>query len=511
MVNAQNSNDIETIPQTPSLLAEALAKDLPEVEYAVAAIPVSWGSKTTLSVGDNTTKAVGQYAGKDYLNIFSWRLLLGEKNTVLSDKNSIIISKSLALKLFHTTDNILGKTIEWQHERPFTITGIVEGTPNNSTIQFDYILPFQLFLDANPDETKWSNSDPNTYIVLKKGAHIDEFNKKIAAYVKSRIKESNSNLFARPFSKGYLYSNYENGLQAGGRISYVRLFSIIALFILIIACINFMNLSTAKASGRMKEVGIKKVIGARRRSLVFQYLGESMLLTFLSLMLAIVIILILLPQFNHITGKHISLALSVRIILAVLGITLITGIISGSYPALYLSGFRPATILKGKLKSSAGELWIRKGLVIFQFTLSVIFIIAVLVVYRQISYIQSKNLGYSRDNVIHFEIPFEMDSVKLKRAATFLDEVKNIPGVINASSYYHNLTGDHGAIGGFQWPGKEPGKDIEFANLEVGYNFIETLDIQIKEGRSFSNNQNAHNEIIFNEAAIQSMGLKDPI
>ena len=162
----------------------------------------------------------------------------------------------------------------------------------------------------------------------------------------------------------------------------------------------------------------------------------------------------------------------------VLGITLVTGIISGSYPAFYLSAFRPAAVLKGNLKSSAGELFVRKGLVVFQFTLSVIFIIAVLVIYRQINYIQTKNLGYNRDNIIHFEIPFEMDSVKLKRAATFLDEVKNIPGVINASSYYHNLTGDHGGIGGFQWPGKDPGKDIEFANLEVGYNFIETLELK---------------------------------
>ncbi len=197
--------------------------------------------------------------------------------------------------------------------------------------------------------------------------------------------------------------------------------------------------------------------------------------------------------------------------LSMVGIALVTGLVAGSYPALYLSSFKPAAVLKGKLKTSIGELWIRKGLVIFQFALSVIFIVSVLVVYRQISYLQSKNLGYNRDNIIHFEIALEMDSVKLKKAVTFLDELKNIPGVRNASSYYHNLTGDHGAISGFHWPGKDPAKDIEFANLEVGYNFIETLGIEIKEGRSFSSNENSHNEIIFNEAAIQSMGLKDPI
>jgi putative ABC transport system permease protein len=518
MVNAQNSNDIETIPQTPSLLAEALAKDLPEVEYAVAAIPVSWGSKTTLSVGDNTTKAVGQYAGKDYLNIFSWRLLLGEKNTVLSDKNSIIISKSLALKLFHTTDNILGKTIEWQHERPFTITGIVEGTPNNSTIQFDYILPFQLFLDANPDETKWSNSDPNTYIVLKKGAHIDEFNKKIAAYVKSRIKESNSNLFARPFSKGYLYGNYENGVQTGGRIEYVRLFSIIALFILIIACINFMNLSTAKASQRMKEVGIKKCIGASRGSLVIQYLGESLLMSFLSLVLSIVLLFAFLTPFNEITGKHLSLHFDTNIILPVLGVTLFVGILSGSYPALYLSGFRPVAVLKGKLSASIGELWVRRGLVIFQFTLSVLFIVSVLVIYRQIVFIQSTNQGFNKDHIISFDMEGKASTPEDQKAflsgvESFLTEVKTIPGVQNASSMDHeSIIADYGSTSGIAWEGKSPKTIINFGNIGFNYGMIETLGMEMEAGRSFSRSISADTaEIIFNKTAIDMMGLKNPI
>ena len=515
MVNQHNDDGIKTGSFTPGLLANALEKEIPEIEYAVTVLPASWfPNKGVISFGDAHIKAGSQFIGKDYFNVFSCRFIDGDKNRLLADKYSVAISEELAMKLFNTTKNIVGKTVKWDHEEfsgSYMISGIFEKNPSNATNQFDLLLNFELFMERRPGMESWGNSDPDTYVILKQGTKIEQVNSKIKNFLKSKDKNSKTDLFLVKYSDKYLYGQFENGVQAGGRISYVRLFSIIALFILIIACINFMNLSTAKASGRMKEVGIKKVIGARRRSLVFQYLGESMLLTFLSLILAIVIIVILLPQFNHITGKQISLALNFRIILAVLGITLVTGIISGSYPALYLSGFRPAAVLKGKLKSSVGELWVRKGLVVFQFTLSVIFIIAVLVVYRQINYIQSKNLGYNRDNVIHFEIPFEMDSVKLKTAATFLDEVKNIPGVINASSYYHNLTGDHGAIGGFQWPGKDPGKDIEFANLEVGYNFIETLGIEIKEGRSFSNNANSHNEIIFNEAAIQSMGLKDPI
>ena len=253
------------------------------------------------------------------------------------------------------------------------------------------------------------------------------------------------------------------------------------------------------------------MVGASRGTLVLQYISESMLMTFLSLILAIVFIILLLPVFNEITGKQLNLHFNPGLIASIIGITLLTGLIAGSYPAFYLSGFNPVAVLKGKLNISFGELWVRRGLVIFQFTLSVIFIAAVLIVYRQLNYIQSKNLGYSRDNIIHFEIPLENDSAKVSAAATFINELNNLPGVVNASSYYHNLTGDHGGISGFEWPGKPPGMDIDFSNLEVGYNFLETAGIKIKEGRNFSKNDNAHNEIIFNETAIKEMGLKDPV
>jgi ABC-type antimicrobial peptide transport system permease subunit len=356
----------------------------------------------------------------------------------------------------------------------------------------------------------WGNSDPSTYVLLKKGTNIDQFNAKIKDFVKSKDKNSYKTLFIRKFSDKYLYGQYKAGVRAGGRIAYIRLFAVIAMFILVIACINFMNLSTAKASRKIKDVGIRKTLGASRSTLILQYLGESVLMSFLSLILAIILIMLLLPVFNSITGKELTLYFSSKLILSIMGITLITGLIAGSYPALYISRFKPALVLKGKLKASIGELWIRKGSVVFQFTLSVISIVAVLTVYRQISFIQSKNLGYSRDNVIDFAIPLEMDSMKLVAAASFVNELKNIPGVINAGSYYHNLNGDHGAIGGFQWPGKDPTRDINFANLEVGNGFLETVGIKIKEGRYFSN-ANARNEIIFNESAIKSMDLKDPI
>ncbi len=515
MQNMKETNGITTMDYTAGLLAGSLKTEMPEVEYAATVIPASWFSTPgIISSGETRIKAGGQFVSKDYFNMFDCNFIQGGYQRLISDKQSIAISDELAIKLFHTTQNIIGKTIEWSQSEfngPYLVTGIFEKNPTNVSDKFDLLFNFDQFIDRRPGMKDWGNSDPSTFLLLKKGVNIAGFNAKIKDFMHSKEKDSKKTLFVRKFSDRYLYGQYKDGIQAGGRISYVKLFSAIALFILAIACINFMNLSTANATRRIKEVGIKKVVGAGRVTLILQYLGESILMSFLSVLLAVLLIYLLLPEFNSLTGKNLVFDFSGRIILTVLGIALVTGIIAGSYPALYISGFRPALILKGNVKTSIGELWIRKGLVIFQFTLSVTAIVAVLIVYKQVNYIQTKNLGYNRDNIIDFTIPLENDSTSLVSAGSFVNDLKNIPGVIAAGSHYHNLTGDHGGIGGFQWPGKDPTKDIDFANLEVGNGFLQTVGIKIKEGRNFSDNLNARNEIIFNESAISSMGLKDPI
>ncbi|MEO8861564.1 MAG: ABC transporter permease [Ginsengibacter sp.] len=515
MQNIKHDDVIETTENTAGLLANALAAEMPEVEHAATVVPASWfSSKGIISFGDTRVTAGGQFISKDYFNIFNCHFLEGDKNKITTDKHSIAISDELAMKLFHTLQNVVGKTIDWkldEFDGSYLITGIFKKNPSNASARFDVLFNFDLFVEKRPGMLEWGNSDPRTYIVLKNGTNIKAFDAKIKDFVESKEKNSGKTLFVRRFSDQYLYAQYRDGVQAGGRIEYVRLFTIIAIFLLVIACINFMNLSTAKAAGRIKEVGIKKVVGAGRPTLILQYLGESVLMSFLSLLLAIVLIIILLPAFNTITGKELALNFSAGLIFSVIGITLLTGLIAGSYPALYISAFKPALVLKGKLKTSAGELWVRKGLVVFQFTLSVVAIIGVLTVYRQINYIQSKNLGYNRDNVIDFTIPLANDSVSVSNAVSFVNELRNIPGVVSAGSHSHNLTGDHGGIGGFDWPGKDPSKDGSFANIEVGNGFLQTVGIKIKEGRNFSDNDNAQNEIIFNESAIKSMGLKDPV
>jgi len=515
MQNLKTESGIATMPSTAGILGKSLAEEIPEIEYGVTVLNADWFPFKGVATSNEThIKAGGQYVSKDYFNAFTCHFTEGDKNRLFDDKMSVAISEELAQKFFNTTKGIIGKSLKWDQSEfggTFMISGVFKKNPPSATEQFDLLFNFDLVLERRPNLLKWGNSDPSTYVIVKKGSDIALLNNKIRDFVEKKEKESGKALFLARFSDRYLNGKYENGVQAGGRIAYIKIFSIIAIFILLIACINFMNLSTAKASRRLKEVGIKKVVGASRGTLVLQYIGESVMMTFLSLILAVFIIFLLLPVFNEITGKQLNLDFNPGIIISIIGITVLTGVIAGSYPAFYLSSFKPVTVLKGKLSISFGEMWVRKGLVIFQFTLSVVFIAAVLIVYRQLNYIQSKNLGYSRDNIIHFEIPLENDSAKLNAASAFINQLNNIPGVVNASSYYHNLTGDHGGISGFEWPGKPVGMDIDFSNLEVGYNFLETAGIKIKEGRNFSKNDNAHQEIIFNETAIKEMGLKDPV
>ncbi|UII24646.1 ABC transporter permease [Fulvivirga maritima] len=512
MENQENSDLIKTVDNTPDPLAQALKDEMPEVEYSTLSTPLSWFQDFTISSNDeNGVKATGQFVGKDYFKVFSYELISGSSDKVLADQNSIIISRSLAESLFNTTEGLIGKRIDWQllqFKKDAIISGVFEDVPEHSSEQFDFVLSFELFANMFHREPNWGNNGPNTFVRVKENTDIKEFNAKIDDFIKGKYEESNVTLFARLYKDRYLYGKYENGAQSGGRIEYVKIFSIIAIFILFIACINFMNLSTAKASRRIKEVGVKKAIGVSRGSLVVQYLAESVLMAFISLALSLIVIALFMPKFNEITGKDLSMHLDSSLILSMVAITLFTGLIAGSYPALYLSGFKPAIILKGKFKSSISELWARKGLVVFQFALSVIFIVSVVVIYNQMKFIQSKNIGYQKDNVIFFE----KEGKVAESLESFLTEVKNIPGVVNASSRMGSTMGSFMTTGSVEWPGKDTESEISFENVGVNYDFLETLGIELKDGRGFSKDHGSDVEaIVFNEAAIKVMGIENPI
>ena len=500
------ASSIRVTTSTPGLLSEELAEKIPEVAYTTVATPPYWFDKFNLSRGEKKIDAAGIYAGKDYFHVFSYDLIEGVAANVLTDKSSIVISESTAKNLLGTIDNAIGKTILFQNEKEFIVSGVFKDVPANASTRFDFVISFELYKDQTPGVLNWANSGPETFVMIKSGADVEEFGKKIADLITSKTNETHRKLIINPYTDAYLYGNYENGKQAGGRIEYVIVFSLIALFILAIACINFMNLSTAKASRRIKEVGIKKAVGANRKTLVAQYLGESLLLSFVSLFIAVLFVDLLLPQFNLITGKQLQLQLDGKLMMVLFIIGLVTGLIAGSYPALYLSAFNPATVLKGKFSNSMGELWARKGLVVFQFSISVIFIVAVSVMYKQIDFLQTRNLGYDKENIIYFPMVGKAQQAR----ETFLTEMRKIPGVVAASSLQESMVGG-GNTADISWAGKDPNDRTPFAMRATNYDIMEMLDFQLAEGRFFSRAHHDSLKVIFNEAGIKAMDMNDPI
>ncbi|MEL7119184.1 MAG: ABC transporter permease [Bacteroidota bacterium] len=505
MEHQQYEDGILTVRSTPGLLAETLAEEIPEIEHAAT---IMWGGAYTLSVDDKDIKKVGPFVGSDFFEILSFNLLKGEADQVLSDINSMVISESVADNFFNSVDEALGKTIIVDHDKVYTISGVFEDIPQHSTLQADFLLSYEGYKKENDWVLNWRSNGPRTIARLKEGANADFVSTKIADFVKQRVENSHVTLFLKPYSERYLYGRYENGVLVGGRVDYVYLFSVIAIFILVIACINFMNLSTARASRRAKEIGVKKAIGAERKSLIGQYLLESILITSMSLVLSLVIVLIALPQFNLLTDKEIVLQLSPVFLMSLLGLTVLTGLLAGSYPALYLSSFKPVRVLKGEIKTSLGELWARRGLVVFQFTLSIILIVSVFVVYRQIQFINNKNLGYEKDNLIYFNIDGRLEEQK----DAFLAGAKNLPGITNISTIAHDLVGQQNNTMGIRWDGKDPESRILFEHIRINYDLLETIGVNLADGRFFSRQYGADTaKIIFNESAIKIMGMEDPV
>lgn len=507
--NQVYSDRTMTTSSTPGILAENLKIDFPEVELAAT---TTWINDYTLSVKDHNVKAKGYHVGADYFQMFSYKLIAGAPELVLKDKFSAVISKSLAIRLFGTDQDVVGKTFEINHDKSFNVTGVMEDSPKNSSWKFDFVLTFEFFKDDNEWVTDWGNNGPSTYIVIREGSDPKALEAKITDYIKKKDKnDSNVSLFLQQFSERYLYGNWTAGVQSGGRITYVKLFSVIAIFILVIACINFMNLSTARATRKSKEVGIKKSVGAGRRSLIFQYMSESLITSVLAALTSLLLVYILLPVFNSVTSKEITLDLLDPMLLVwLIGITIFSGLVAGSYPALYLSGFKPAAVLKGEMRGSVGELWARKGLVVFQFFLSVIAIVSVIVIYKQIDFVQTQNLGYEKDHLIQF--PREGTLWKKNNLETFLSEVRRMPGVKSAASIGHGLLGQNNNTSGLQWKGKNPEERILFENVGTNYETLETMGVTFVEGRGFTEGNMADTtKIVFNEAGIKAMGLENPI
>lgn len=508
--NYNENGQISTEKTLPALLGKALEEELPHVKHGASS--TSPFTTNGLTSNDIYLSATGRFVTDNFFRLFSFEMIEGDRYQIFPNKSGIVISESLAKKFYPNTENVLGKIVTYESGARTIqafISGVFKDIPANSTLQFDYLLPFDLYLDRLNKEIIWNNFVAETYVLLNEGTELSDFNQEIAHFLNTKNEEAEDVLWAQQFSEIYLNGEYREGKITGGRITYVRLFSLIALFILLIACINFMNLSTANATKKFKEIGVKKTIGADRSTLIFQYLSESMMLSFFSLFIAVGLIYTFLPSFNLITGKELSLAVSALDLISILVITLLTGIVSGSYPAFYLSAFNPAKIFKGNIKNSWGELWARKGLVVFQFSISIILIVSVIVIYQQIEFIQSKKLGFNKDNVVHFQF----DGGETISQDVFISEIKKIPNVVNASSMLGSFVDDvNDTNGSFDWEGKRPDFDPVMHYAHINYDMLEMMGVEMAAGRGFDRKYNNESQkIIFNEAGIKLMGLKNPV
>ncbi len=505
MENQYYSGDISTFPSSPGILAENIVKDVPEIEMASQML---WEEQPLFTVGDKFDKEKGRYVQKDFLRMFSFKLAKGDAATALARPDAVVISKKLADKYFKGEDPI-GKMIKIDNKENVIVTGVLEEIPELSSLKFDFLLSYDIWFKQNDWAKEWDNNGPRCYVMLAPNASVDKVNAKIKGYIKTKKKDSNVDLFLQNYGDSYLYSNWDNGKQAGGRIQYVRIFSAVAIIILIIACINFMNLATARSLRRAREIGVRKVVGAGKRQLVAQFIGESMFVSFLAILVSLLIVALILPSFNELTEKHLAINLTdPSFLLIILGLTIVTGVVSGSYPALFMSTLKPIVVLKGLLKFKSGATYFRKGLVVFQFALSITLILGMIVIYRQINYINNKNLGFGKEDLLYMPLEGPM----AKNFMAFKEELLKQPGIKNISSAQSSPLEVGSSTQGVRWPGKDTTKLILFSNNPITYDYVKTMGIELIGGRDFdpSFSLDTMNYLV-NEAAARKIGYKDPV
>jgi putative ABC transport system permease protein len=511
-----NSDGSEDRAVAPPMFATTLKQDFPEVEQT-ARILMQAENKTLFETGNKKFyEQKGFYVDSTYFQVFPLRFIYGTPVKSLDDPSSIVISEDMAHVFFGNTDPV-GKQL-LMDKSPFTVKGVFVKNPKFH-MQFNYLVPLSAAQIPNERMQSWGWQQFYNYVKLKKGTDVAsleekfqaDVNQKSAAFMKE-MQSSNKPMF-QPLRKIHLYSaNFKFDMAQRGNITYVRALTVIAIFILLIACFNFINLATAKSLHRAKEVGVRKTIGADRRQLIFQFIGETVYLTFISILISIVLALLLLPWLNDFTGKNISLEVFAKplVLLSFILLALIVGILAGFYPALVLSNFKPLKVLKGAAASEAtGKIpWLRHGLVIVQFTLSALLIISAVVVFRQVNYLHNKDLGFTKDQIMFF--PMRGDNM-FKNHEAFKNELLQLPGVSSVSIGY-GFPGD--AVAGDEIIVPKNGQEVKQSatQLMVDYDYIKTLGLQLVAGRDFSRSMSTDKDHawIINETAVKQLGFGTP-
>jgi ABC-type antimicrobial peptide transport system permease subunit len=448
-------------------------------------------------------------ADPSFFNIFTFSFVKGNPQTALAERFSVVITEGMSQKYFGTEDP-MGKVLNVNNQIDLQVTGVIKNPPKNSSLQFDCVAPFILYFGSNGEEpTHWGGNPLTTFVLLKENAQANEVEPKVTQIALdynpfSKVKAWLLHL--QPLSRMHLYSP-----EGGGLIKSLVLFSVIAFFVLVTACINFMNLATARAATRANEVGLRKVVGAKKTDLITQFFGESIILSFIALIFSVIIIELLLPAFNNLTNKELSLNLggNIIIILGLIGIVLFTGILSGSYPALFLSSFRPAYVLKGSQTLGPRGSLFRKILVVFQFSLSILLIIGTLIVYKQLNYIRNRDLGFKKENLIIVNMPQALTP----KYETLKNEFLRNINVVNVTRSAQSPSYIGSTVSALDWDGKNPDEKVMMNWDYVDYDYFETLRLEIVQGRSFSKEfaTDASEAFIVNEEAVKLMGMESPV
>jgi len=491
---------------TPKPLAPTFRTSYPEIEDAVR----TNNAKYLFTVGDKHLNVEGYHTDPGFLNMFSFPVINGNRKTALSGSSGIVITQKLALKLFGN-DDPMGKVIKIDSNASFTVTALLKDIPSNTRFgKFEYLLPWSYLKTIKQDDNYWGNNSVKTYVLVKPGVTEKAINAKVRDVTRKHSDTKDNDVFLYPANRWHLYAKFENGVNTGGLISTVRIFAVIAAFILLIACINFMNLSTARSEKRAKEVGIRKVAGAPRELLIAQFIGESIFISFIAGVLAIIIVQLCLGSFNELTMKDLHIPYSsVSFWLITLGFILFTGIIAGSYPAFFLSSFKPVSVLKGTYKSANALISPRKVLVVTQFTFAIVLIICTIIIRMQIKHASDRETGYKKNNLVYTLMSGDID----KHYVSVRNEMISSGAVTSVTKTSSPITQQWSDGWGYNWRGKAPEAKIDFDVYNVDGDFVKTMGIQIIAGREINTKTfpTDSSAMMVNESAAKAMGFKNPV
>lgn len=491
-----------TFETTPIPLGPAMKAEIPGL--ANVARYAKGSSALLFKIGDRSVYASGSYADSNIFSMFTMPFVQGNVQNAFKQPYSIVLTEKTAKKFFGNSPNIIGKTVKVDNKDNYVVTGVIKDLPENSTVQFEWLSPMDVVLKDYPSFSNWDNNDIWTFAELDNNTNLANINKQLYGFIKKRVPNTIVSTFLFPMSDWHLRWDFENGKQTGGgRIQYVHMFTIIAWIILFLACINFMNLSTARSEKRSKEVGVRKVLGSGKKRLVTQFIGEAMFMSALAVLAAIFVISLVLPAFDTLTQKNLTLNLSNPVhILALATITIICGLVAGSYPSLYLSSFNPVFVLKGiKLKGGSAGI-IRKGLVVMQFTVSIVLIISTVIVYQQIQHVKNRELGYDKNNLLEIDLQGDMG----KNFIGIRQDLVNTGVVEKAALADHELVyGGNNSVD-YTWKGKDLTSKPLISQRYITPEMLSTAGITITQGRDFSSNLAADsNNIIITESLAKMM------